>query len=107
MLIRDFNQLMHPLNISPIFVVAGQGAKIEASAVEYVSWKPANAARLVIPDIFQYVGHLQGLTERDCKFKQFFAIFRHFRTIVTKKFSQHFTDDPGDIVAILIELGNV
>ena len=82
-------------------------AQVKPGLLEHVSRQPTRAARPVVPDVLENVGHLQALAERHGELQQLLAMAVDFRRVVAEQLGEHLADDAGNVIAIAVEVGEV
>ena len=103
----DRHELNHARCEPGIGPLGGQGTQFQPGRTKHVPRQPANAAAPVVPHIFEDVGHLQALAERDRQREQILSTRVDLGRVVAEQLGQRLADHPGDMVAVTVELWKV
>ncbi len=100
----DGHQLLHAGGETAAAALGVQMRQINAVAGEDLLRQPARAAAAILPDILEDVGHLQALRKGWREARQCGAMLFNIGRVGAEKFSEHLTDDAGDVVAVTVEV---
>src|ERR1700679_2186454 len=87
-----------------IIGVAGNIRKIDAVPRKDVLRQPTGAAAAVLPDVLEDIRHLQTLRKRGSERAQTVAAAGYFGRIIAEQVREHLAHDPGDVVAIVVQI---
>src|SRR6267143_5299742 len=98
------DQVPHASMEAGVVTLRRQLREVDAMQGKDLLRQPAGSALAVLPDVLQYVRHLQPLCEGCGEIMQRRAPLRDGRRVSAKQLGEHFTHDAGDIVAVAVQV---
>src|SRR5260370_19853908 len=101
---RHSDQLPHASVEASVVTLRRQLREVDAMPGKNLLRQPAGSALAVLPDVLQYVRHLQPLCEGCGEILQRRAPLRDNRRVAAKQLGEHFTHETADLVAVAVQV---